>query len=107
MPRRALEVMVQNDFTSGDLGVEPAADEVRTFITMGLSQPITFLRSLNGADSSFRRCWHQPRSKKAAVQLLYFVIQGEMQVVSPAGSYTVKPGRCTVINADEDAEAYG
>jgi AraC-like DNA-binding protein len=59
------------------------------------------MHSLNGTDISFRRSWHHIRSRQAAVRLLYFVLQGEMQVVSPAGSYTVAPGRCAVINADE------
>jgi len=59
------------------------------------------MHSLNGTDISFRRSWHHIRSRQAAVRLLYFVLQGEMDVVSPAGSYTVAPGRCAVINADE------
>ena len=59
------------------------------------------MHSLNGTDISFRRSWHHIRARQAAVRLLYFVLQGEMQVVSAAGSYTVAPGRCAVINADE------
>jgi AraC family transcriptional activator of tynA and feaB len=99
--RRALAAIVQNDFADGDLDVEPAPGEIRTFIRTGLSQPITFMHSMNGTSISFRRCWHHIRSKKAAVRLLYFIHQGEMQVVSAAGSYSVKPGHCALINADE------
>jgi AraC family transcriptional activator of tynA and feaB len=99
--RRTLAVMVRNEFTDGDLDIEQPAGEVRAFIRKGLSQPITFMRSLNGTGISFRRCWHHIRSRKAAVRLLYFVIQGEMKVVSSGSSYSVKPGRCAVINADE------
>jgi AraC-like DNA-binding protein len=59
------------------------------------------MHSLNGTDISFRRSWHHIRARTAAVRLLYFVLQGEIQVVSAAGSYTVPPGRCAIINADE------
>lgn len=100
--RRTLATMVRNEFTDGDLEVDiPAAGEVRALIRKGLNQPIQFMRSNNGTGISFRRCWHHIRSRKAAVRLLYFVFQGEMRVVSSAGSYVVTPGRCAVINADE------
>lgn len=99
--RRGLAVMVNTEFTDGELDIAPRAREVRAFIRTGLSRPITFMHSLNGTDISFRRSWHHIRARKAAVRLLYFVLQGEMQVVSAAGSYTVTSGRCAVINADE------
>jgi AraC-like DNA-binding protein/mannose-6-phosphate isomerase-like protein (cupin superfamily) len=99
--RRTLANMVRNEFTDGDVEVEPPVGEVRSFIRKGLNQPITFMRSINGTGISFRRCWHHIHSRKAAVRLLYFIYQGELQVVNSAGSYTVKPGRCALINADE------
>jgi AraC family transcriptional activator of tynA and feaB len=98
--RRGLAVMVHDEFTDGDLDVAPRR-EVRSVHRTGLSGPITFMHSLNGTDISFRRSWHHIRARTAAVRLLYFVLQGEIQVVSAAGSYTVPPGRCAVINADE------
>jgi AraC-like DNA-binding protein/mannose-6-phosphate isomerase-like protein (cupin superfamily) len=99
--RRGLAVRVNDAFTDGDLDIAPRAREVRAFIRTGLSGPVTFMHSLNGTDISFRRSWHHIRARKAAVRLMYFVLQGEMQVVSAAGSYAVTPGRCAVINADE------
>ncbi len=99
--RRTLAAMVRSEFTDGDIEVEPAAGEVRSFIRKGLAQPITFMRSINTTGISFRRCWHHIRARKAAVRLVYFVLQGELQVVNAGGSYSVKPGRCAVINADE------
>ena len=99
--RRTLSVMVRNEFTDGDVEIEQPAGEVRAFIRKGLCQPITFMRSINGTGISFRRCWHHIHSRKAAVRLLYFIYQGDLQVVNSAGSYTVKPGRCALINADE------
>jgi hypothetical protein len=100
--RRMLATMVRNEFTEGELEVDiPAAGEVRALIRKGLNQPIQFMRSNNGTGISFRRCWHHIRSKKAAVRLLYFIFQGELEVVSSAGSYTAAPGRCALINADE------
>jgi AraC family transcriptional activator of tynA and feaB len=99
--RRTLANMVHSEFTDGDVEIEAPAGEVRSFIRKGLNQPITFMRSINGTGISFRRCWHHIHSRKAAVRLLYFIYQGELQVVNSAGSYTVKPGRCGLINADE------
>ncbi len=99
--QRGLAVAVNNEFTDGDLDIAPRTAEVRAFIRTGLSGPVSFLHSLNGTDISFRRCWHHIRARKAAVRLLYFVLQGDMEVVSAAGAYTVAPGRCAVINADE------
>jgi AraC family transcriptional regulator, positive regulator of tynA and feaB len=99
--QRGLAVAVNNEFTDGDLDIAPRTPEVRAFIRTGLSGPVGFLHSLNGTDISFRRCWHHIRARKAAVRLLYFILQGEMEVVSAAGSYTVGPGRCAIINADE------
>jgi AraC-like DNA-binding protein/mannose-6-phosphate isomerase-like protein (cupin superfamily) len=99
--RRTLANMVRNEFTDGDLDIEAPVGEVRSFIRKGLNQPITFMRSINGTGISFRRCWHHIHARKAAVRLLYFIYQGELQVVNSAGSYTVKPGRCALINADE------
>jgi AraC family transcriptional regulator, positive regulator of tynA and feaB len=100
--KRILATMVRNEFTEGDVEVDPpAAGEVRSLIRKGLNEPIQFMRSNNGTGISFRRCWHHIRSRKAAARLLYFVLQGELQVVSSAGSYTVTPGRCAIINADE------
>lgn len=98
--RRTLAAMVRNEFTEGDVDIEPTG-EVRAFIRKGLNQPITIMRSLNGTGISFRRSWHHIRSRKAAVRLLYFILQGEMKVANSAGSYTVTAGRCAVINADE------
>jgi AraC family transcriptional regulator, positive regulator of tynA and feaB len=98
--RRGLAVMVHDEFTDGELEVAPRR-EVRSVHRTGLSGPVTFMHSLNGTDISFRRSWHHIRARTAAVRLLYFVLQGEIQVVSAAGSYTVPPGRCAVINADE------
>ncbi len=92
--------MVHDEFTDGELDVAPR-HEVRSVHRTGLSGPVTFMHSLNGTDISFRRSWHHIRARTAAVRLLYFVLQGEIQVVSAAGSYTVPPGRCAVINADE------
>jgi AraC family transcriptional activator of tynA and feaB len=99
--RRSLALMVQNEFTDGDLEIDPKAAEVRALIRKGLNQPIQFMRSLNSTGISFRRCWHHIRARKAAVRLLYFIIQGEMQVVSSGNSYVVTPGRCAIIDADE------
>jgi AraC family transcriptional activator of tynA and feaB len=99
--RRGLAVVVHDEFTDGELDVAPRTREMRSVIRTGLSGPVTFMHSLNGTDISFRRSWHHIRARRAAVRLLYFVLQGEMQVVSAAGSYTVMPGRCAVINADE------
>jgi len=98
--RRALSVMVHNEFTDGEVEIQPTGGEVRSVIRKGLSQPVLFMRSVNGADISFRRCWHHIRARKAAVRLLYFVFQGEMRVASSVGSYSVKPGQCALINAD-------
>jgi AraC family transcriptional activator of tynA and feaB len=99
--RRSLALMVRNEFTDGDVEIDPSAGEVRASIRKGLAEPIVLMRSMNGIGISFRRCWHHIRSRKAAVRLLYFILQGEMQVVSSGSSYNVKPGRCAVINADE------
>lgn len=99
--RRGLAVVVHDEFTDGELDVAPRPREVRSVIRTGLSGPVTFMHSLNGTDISFQRSWHHIRARQAAVRLLYFVLQGEMQVVSAAGAYTVAPGRCAVINADE------
>ncbi len=99
--RRTLANMVRNEFTDGDVDVEPPAGEFRSFIRKGLNQPIQFMRSINGTGISFRRSWHHIHARKAATRLLYFIYQGDLQVVSPAGSYTAKSGRCALINADE------
>ncbi len=99
--RRTLSVMVRNEFTDGDVEIDPVAGEIRALIRKGLNQPIQFIRSLNATGISFRRCWHHIRARKAAVRLLYFILQGEMQVVSSGNTYTVTPGRCAIINADE------
>lgn len=99
--RRALSAMVRNEFTEGDVEIQPSHGEVRSVIRKGLSQPILFMRSINAAGISFRRCWHHIRARRAAVRLLYFVFQGEMRIATSSGSYTVTPGRCTLINADE------
>jgi AraC family transcriptional activator of tynA and feaB len=99
--RRTLDIMVRNEFTDGDVAVEATEGEFRTFIRKGLNQPIQFMRSLNGAAISFRRCWHHIHARRAASRLLYFVYQGDLQVVSSAASYTVRPSRCCLINADE------
>jgi len=99
--RRTLAVMVRNEFTDGDVEIEPPAGELRSSIRKGLAEPITLMRSINSTGISFRRCWHHIQSRKASVRLLYFILQGEMQVVSSGGTYRVKPGRCAVINADE------
>jgi len=98
--RRTLAAMVRHEFTDGDVDIEPTG-EVRAFIRKGLNQPITLMRSLNGTGISFRRSWHHIRARKAAVRLLYFILQGEMQVANSGGSYTVTAGRCAIINADE------
>jgi AraC-like DNA-binding protein/mannose-6-phosphate isomerase-like protein (cupin superfamily) len=99
--RRGLAVMVHNEFTDGDLEIASRSRDVRAFIRTGLNRPITFMHSLNGTDISFRRSWHHIRARKAAVRLLYFVLQGEMQVVTAAGTHSVTPGRCAIINANE------
>jgi AraC family transcriptional activator of tynA and feaB len=99
--RRTLASWLRNDFTDGDVDIDPTGGEVRALIRKGLNQPIQFMRSMNGTGISFRRCWHHIRSRKAAVRLLYFIFQGELRVVSSGGSYTVRPGRCALINADE------
>jgi AraC family transcriptional activator of tynA and feaB len=99
--RRTLATMVHTEFTDGDVDIDSAGGEVRALIRKGLNQPIQFMRSVNGTGISFRRCWHHIRSRKAAVRLIYFIYQGELQVVHSGGSYTVTPGRCAVINADE------
>lgn len=99
--RRTLAAMVRNEFTEGDLEIEQPAGEVRSFIRKGLNQPIMMMRSLNATGISFRRAWHHIRSRRAAVHLLYFVIQGELRVVHSAGSYTARPGQLAIINADE------
>jgi AraC family transcriptional activator of tynA and feaB len=99
--RRTLANMVRNEFTDGDVEVEQPVGEVRSFIRKGLNQPITFMRSINGTGISFRRGWHHIHARKAAVRLLYFIYQGELQVVNSGGSYCVNPGQCGLINADE------
>ncbi len=99
--RRGLAVMCRNEFTEGDVEIEPPVGEVRAFIRKGLVRPIMLMRSLNGTGISFRRSWHHIRSTRAAVRLLYFIHQGEMRVVTSAGSYTTGPGQCAIINADE------
>jgi AraC family transcriptional regulator, positive regulator of tynA and feaB len=99
--RRSLSIWVRSDFTDGEVDIEPPPGEIRSFIRRGLNQPIKFIRSNNGAGISFRRSWHHIHSRKAAVRLLYFIFQGEMQVVNSGSSYTVKPGGCALINADE------
>ncbi|HTV95619.1 MAG TPA: helix-turn-helix transcriptional regulator [Steroidobacteraceae bacterium] len=98
--RRTLAAMVRHEFTDGDVEIEPAG-EVRAFIRKGLNEPIMLMRSMNGTGISFRRSWHHIRARRAAVRLLYFILQGEMQVAHPAGSYCVPAGRCALINADE------
>jgi AraC-like DNA-binding protein len=99
--QRGLTVMCRNEFTEGEVEVEPPAGEVRTCIRRGLVGPIMMMRSLNGTGISFRRSWHHIRATRAAVRLLYFIYQGEMRVVNSAGSYTTGPGQCAIINADE------
>jgi AraC family transcriptional activator of tynA and feaB len=100
--RRTLAAMVHHEFTDGDVEIDPpVAGEVRSLIRKGLNQPIQFMRSVNGTGISFRRCWHHIRARKAATRLLYFILQGEMKVVSSGSAYTVKPGQCALINADE------
>jgi AraC family transcriptional activator of tynA and feaB len=99
--RRTLATMVRNEFTDGDIDVEPPVGEVRSFIRKGLNQPITFMRSVNGTGISFRRSWHHIHARKAAVRLLYFIYQGELQVANSGGSYATKAGRCALIDADE------
>jgi len=101
MSRRALALMCRNEFTEGDVEIEPPAGEVRAFIRKGLARPIMLMRSMNGTGISFRRSWHHIRSTRAAVRLLYFIYQGELRVVTSAGSYTTGPGQCAIINADE------
>lgn len=99
--RRGLALMCRNEFTEGDLEIEPPAGEVRAFIRQSLVRPIMLMRSMNGTGISFRRSWHHIRSARAAVRLLYFIDQGEMRVVTSAGSYTTGAGQCALINADE------
>jgi AraC family transcriptional regulator, positive regulator of tynA and feaB len=99
--RRGLAAMCRNEFTEGDVEIEPPAGEVRAFIRKGLARPIMLMRSMNGTGISFRRSWHHIRATRAAVRLLYFIYQGEMRVVTSAGSYTTGPDQCAIINADE------
>jgi AraC family transcriptional activator of tynA and feaB len=99
--RRTLAVMVRNEFTDGDIEIDSGAGEVRASIRKGLAEPIMMMRSINGTGIAFRRCWHHIRARRASVRLLYFILQGEMQVVNSGSSYTVKSGRCALINADE------
>src|SRR5690242_2092508 len=96
--RRKLDIMVRNEFTDGEVEVEPPVGEFRASIRKGLNQPIQLMRSINGAGITFRRCWHHIHARKATSRLLYFIYQGDLQVVSSAASYTVKPGRCGLIN---------
>ena len=99
--RRLLSVMVRNQFTEGDVEIQPSGEEVRSVMRNGLTQPVLFMRAVNTADISFRRAWHHIRARKAASRLLYFVFQGEMRVVSPTGAYRVKAGQCALIDADQ------
>jgi AraC-like DNA-binding protein len=99
--RRALAAVVHSEFTDGDVEVEQRVGEVRAFIRKGLNQPIMTLRSMNATGISFRRAWHHIRARRAAVHLLYFIIQGELRVVSSAGSYTALPGQLAIINTDD------
>jgi AraC family transcriptional regulator, positive regulator of tynA and feaB len=99
--RRALAQMCRAEFTEGDVEIEPPAGEVRACIRKGLAQPMLTMRSNIGAGVSFRRSWHHIRSSRAAVRLLYFIHQGELRVVTSAGSYTAGVGQCAIINADE------
>lgn len=99
--RRSLAVMVRNEFTDGDVEIEPSTGEVRAIIRKGLNRPIMLMQSTSYVGISFRRSWHHIRSNKAAVRLLYLIIQGEMQVVNSAGSYSAQPGQIALINADE------
>jgi AraC-like DNA-binding protein len=99
--RRGLAIMCRNEFTEGDVYIEPPAGEVRALIRKSLVRPIMLMRSMNGTGISFRRSWHHIRSTRAAVRLLYFIYQGELKVVTSAGSYTAGPGKCAIINADE------
>jgi len=99
--RRGLAMMCRNEFTEGEVEIEPPVGEVRAFIRRSLVRPILLMRSMNGTGISFRRSWHHIRSTRAAVRLLYFIHQGELRVVNSAGSYTAAPGQCAIINADE------
>jgi AraC family transcriptional regulator, positive regulator of tynA and feaB len=99
--RRGLAIMCRNEFTEGDVEIDPPAGEVRALIRKSLVRPIMLMRSINGTGISFRRSWHHIRSTRAAVRLLYFIYQGELRVVTSAGSYTAGPGKCAMINADE------
>ena len=99
--RRALASVLQSELTAGDVEIESSAVEVRASILKGLTSPITLMRVVNANGISFRRSWHHIHSKKAVVRLLYFIVQGELQVITAAGCFTVGPGKCTIINADE------
>jgi hypothetical protein len=99
--RRGLALMCRNEFTEGEVEIEPPGGEVRAFIRRSLVRPILLMRSMNGTGISFRRSWHHIRSTRAAVRLLYFIHQGELRVVNSAGSYSAGPGKCAIINADE------
>jgi AraC family transcriptional activator of tynA and feaB len=91
--------MMRDEFADCEVDIEPG--DVRAFVRKGLAQPITFMRGLTSSGISFRRCWRQIRSRQAAVRLLYFVLQGEMEVANSRGSYKIAPGRWGIINADE------
>ena len=71
--RRGLAIMCRNEFTEGDVYIEPPAGEVRALIRKSLVRPIMLMRSMNGTGISFRRSWHHIRSTRAAVRLLYFI----------------------------------
>lgn len=93
--------MLHSEFTEGDVEIESPTGEVRACIRKVLTAPITLMRVMSASGISFRRSWHHIRSKKAAVRLLYFIQQGELRVVKSADSYTVGPGKFTIINVDE------
>jgi AraC-like DNA-binding protein len=99
--RRSLAAMVRNESLVGDVEIDQPSGEVRACIRKGVCEPITLMRSVNATGISFRRSWHHIRAKKAAVRFLYFISQGELQVVNSAGSYVVGPGQFAIINADE------
>jgi AraC family transcriptional activator of tynA and feaB len=98
--RRALALMLQREFTDGEVEIKLVTGEARSLIRRGPTSPVQFIKSLNGMEISFRRCWKHIQSRKARVGLLYFIRQGSMLVERDGRSFTVEPGRCTFINAD-------
>ncbi len=101
--RQALAAAIFGELTNVDVEIKRRADgsPVCCLVRQSLNHPMTVMRWTDGGGISLRRSWHHIRATKAGARLVYFVLQGQLNVVGSGRPYVVASGEAAVVNADE------